>query len=342
MSRNTERGCSTTSRPGGSERIANGGVIPSKVGLDGKVGGDAGPWYGGVYGWNFGYKDPVTGKPVPRNTTGLALVGFSNAYLLTGDDRFLDVWRKQIATINAQAKTVEGRKLYPHMHGEKGWHDFQPAPYANGAEELWYWSMRDDDRRMAPRSGWLAFLDGQAPDYPEQAFRGEFSRIRDKVAEMNQDTTTPDTRLADDPLGYNPATVDELLHLAMGGISPGNRGTVLHCRLRYFDPDARRAGLPPDVAALVEKLTADSTVVQLVNVSPTHSRTVIVQSGAYAEHNCETVTLDGREIPVKASSFRVRLAPGCAGTLTLSQRRYVNTPTHESAVGSVNQPPTAA
>jgi glycosyltransferase involved in cell wall biosynthesis len=29
-------------------------------------------------------------------------------------------------------------------------------------------------------------------------------------------------------------------------------------RFRYFDPVARRAGLPPDVAALVEQLSADS------------------------------------------------------------------------------------
>lgn len=29
-------------------------------------------------------------------------------------------------------------------------------------------------------------------------------------------------------------------------------GTPLHVRLRYFDPEARRPGVPPDVAALVQ------------------------------------------------------------------------------------------
>ena len=106
--------------------IANGGIIPSKVGLDGSVGGSGGPWYAGVYGWDFGYKHPVTGRMVPRNTTHLALIGFSNAYLLTGDDRFLDVWRKQIQQIRTHAKVINGQTMYPHMHGEQGWHDYQP------------------------------------------------------------------------------------------------------------------------------------------------------------------------------------------------------------------------
>ena len=80
--------------------------------------------------------------------------------------------------------------------------------------------MKADDRRIAPHSGWLDFLDGRAPEYPERALRGEFGRLRAKVKAMRRDTTTADTRLADDPLSYNPATVDELIRLALGGISP--------------------------------------------------------------------------------------------------------------------------
>ena len=153
------------------------------------------------------------------------------------------------------------------------------------------------------------------------------SRIRARVEAIRQDTTTPDTRLADDPLGNNPATVDALLRLVMGGISPGNRGTVLHCRVRYFDPVARRPGLPPDVAALVEGMTAGSTTLRLVNLCQTAPRTVIVQSGAYGEHTCDSVMLDGREVPVGTTSFSVRLAPGAGSRLVLKVRRYVNAPT---------------
>ena len=50
----------------------------------------------------------------------------------------------------------------------------------------------------------------------------------------------------------------------------GNR--LLRARLRYFDLDRRRPGLPQDVAALVEKLEAERTVLQLVNLSAIQTR----------------------------------------------------------------------
>ena len=39
---------------------ANGGIIPSKVGLDGKIGGEEGKWYAGTYGWSFSPIVPMT------------------------------------------------------------------------------------------------------------------------------------------------------------------------------------------------------------------------------------------------------------------------------------------
>ena len=67
--------------------IANGGLLPSKIGLDGSLGGPSGKWYSGVYGWGFIVVVPQTGALAHRNTTNLGLIGFGNAYLLTGDDR---------------------------------------------------------------------------------------------------------------------------------------------------------------------------------------------------------------------------------------------------------------
>ena len=54
---------------------------------------------------------------------------------------------------------------------------------------------------------------------------------------------------------------------------------------------------------------------------------MIVQSGAYGEHVCDSVMLEGREVPVGSTSFSVRLAPGAGGQLVLKIRRYVNVPT---------------
>ena len=226
--------------------LENGGIIPTNIGLDGTIGGSSdGKWYGGVYGWAFTVVEPQSGRLVHRNTHHLGLNGFGNAYLLTGDDRYLDVWRRQIDTINAQAKIVDGRTLYPHMYGDQGWYDFTPQPYVHGALEVYYWSMRPEDRNRVPPSGWLAFLEGNDPGYPERALRNDFAALRAKVEQMSRDTTTPDTRLADDPMVLNPATVAALVNLTLGGLVPEHQGEVLHCRLRYFDPDARRPGPAP-------------------------------------------------------------------------------------------------
>jgi len=308
--------------------LDNDGIIPTNVGLDGKIGSAAGgKWYGGVYGWGFTVIVPQTGRPAHRNNLHLGLTGFGNAYLLTGDDRWLDPWRQMIDKINAQGKMTDGVMTYPHMYGDQGWYDFTPAKYRHGAEEIWYWSMKNDDRKRVADNGWVAFLSGKNPTFPEQALRQDLETIRTRTAGMRADTTTPDTRLADDPLRLNPATVANLVHLAMGGLHHGNRTLVLHTRLRYFDPDLRRPGLPPDVAALVESMTGDETVVTLVNVSPVHARRVIVQAGAYGEHEFTTATADGAPLALNGRHMIVMLAPGAGARIKLGMKRYAHPPT---------------
>lgn len=254
-------------------------------------------------------------------------IGFMNAYLLTGDDRFLDGWRKQIDAINSHKKMIDGRTMYPTMHGDDGWYAYVPQRYTKNARALYYLSMKEEDRaRMAP-DRWADYLEGKDARYPEDALRADLERVRRRVAGMRADKTTPDTRLADDPLRFGKADVVSLIELALGGIHLDRNAAVLHCRLRYFDPVRRRAGLPEDVAALVEKLTADCAVVTLVNVSQFDTRTLVVQAGGYGEHDFLTIQIGNRKIPVKRSSFAVRLAPGCGARLTLQMRRYVNQPT---------------
>ncbi|HLH72421.1 MAG TPA: hypothetical protein VKX96_03985, partial [Chloroflexota bacterium] len=151
--------------------------------------------------------------------------------------------------------------------------------------------------------------------------------VRKRVAEMRSDPTTPDTRLSDDPNHINPATTETLTQLMLGGLPTGRVGYPLHCRLRYFDPTRRRAGIPEDVAALVEKLTADEVVVTLVNTSVLQSRTVIVQGGAYAEHEIIDVTLGEVTSPVGHSHFQVQLGPGAGSQLRIRTMCYANQPT---------------
>src|SRR5262249_49723568 len=120
--------------------------------------------------------------------------------------------------------------------------------------------------------------------------------------------------------------------LTCGGPQVIYHGGLLHTRLRYFDADQRRPGLPPDVAALVSGLDAESVTVELVNASAFQPRSLIVQAGAFGEHSfteartlhqaaTARVTIDGKHL-------RVVLPPSQAIKLRLGMRRYVNHPSY--------------
>lgn len=309
--------------------IANNNVIPSNIGLDGTIGGECdGKWYGGAYGWGFTVVVPQTGELADRNRTYWGFTGFMNAYLLTGDDRYLDVWRKQRETINAQQRTIDGKKMYPRMHGDEGWYGYTSGKYAYNNREIYFLSMKPADREQLLDAGWYDYLDGKNPTYPEDALRNDLMAIGRTVAAMREDRTTPDTRLADDPMKYNPARVGALRELMLAGIYSGKHGSVLHSRLRYFDPVARRAGVPDDVAALVERISDDEVVFQLVNVNQVESREVIVQAGAYAEHQFQAIAVDeAKVLGIDSPNFTVLLQPGCGARLSAKVERYANQPT---------------
>ncbi len=305
----------------------NGGVIPSYVDYrDGKIGGPENKWWGNAYGWGFSPVNPVTGRPENRNRIPRAIVGFANAVLVTGDQKYADAWRSMMDAVNSHARTNEGKKQFPTMCGAEGWYGWQSQPWDVGALDLWYLSMRDSDRSRVRENGWLAYLQGKDAEFPESAFRRDLASVARKTELFRADQTPPDRRLADNMLNWNPATVTALTQLMEGALVPGREGGLLFARLRYFDPERRRAGVPPDVAALVSTLTDTRTVVTLVNTSATDARTVIVQGGAYGEHRIESVERDGKTEPIAARTFTVKLAPHSGAKLTLAMKRYAEPP----------------
>ena len=308
----------------------NNWIIPSNIGLDGTIGGEAGGrWYGGTYGWNFTPTNPVDGKIVTRNRVHRSFLAFMNAYLLTADDRFLDAWRRQADEINAQGKMIDGEFRTPRMYGDDGWFYFSKGRFEENMLELYYLSMKAEDRERVGNDGWLEYLEGENPDYPLKQLRGDIERIRGRMAGMRADTTTPDSRLADDPMDYNPASVDSLIRLMEGGLPIRNLAAPLFCRLRYFDSERRGPGIPEDVAALVEEMTDDSVTVTLVNINQSQARMVVIQAGAYAEHRFTEVEVNGSRIHIDDDVVKVRLAPGSGARLVLGMERFVNQPTFD-------------
>ncbi len=306
----------------------NNGIIPSSIGLDGTIGGETdGKWWGSVYGWGFSVVVPQTGEIAHRTRVYRGVIGFGNAFLLTGDRRYIDAWTNMLDIVNSNAKVVKGVKRYPYMYGDDGWYDFKPEPVNWGGLDAWFWTQSPKDEIRVADDPWVKFLSGKDPAFPERELRKDFKTIREKAAGMRADTTTPDTRLADDPMKFNPATVGTLRQLMMGGLDPGRGAAPLHCRLRYFDPVHRRAGIPDDVAALIDTFSDESVSVTLVNLNQSEAREVIVQAGAYGEHRITRVASGAENVKVEGSNFRVKLEAGCGSQLTIFNQRYVEKPT---------------
>ena len=178
------------------------------------------------------------------------------------------------------------------------------------------------------KNAWIEFLQGKNPTYPETAMQNDLALIQKRLAGIRADRTPPEKRLADNMLDLNPVAASSLIRLTQGGLEPGRDGGVLNARLRYFDPVRRRAGLPEDVAALISQMTDTTTTVTMVNTGKT-ARTLVVQGGAFAEHDIQSVDWNGKPFAVSAPSFTVKLDPGAGGMLTLRMKRYANKPTEK-------------
>lgn len=321
------------------ERAAQcGGNIPSNVGLDGKPGGEHnGQWWKGTYGWNFTIFDGELEKIAHRNYfTAASWLGFGNALLLTGDQGYVDVLRRQMDNIYAQKKVVDGKITLPQMYGDPrgykyngppSWYQYSDNLFADRLTEIYLWSMDRKDLERVPKKGWIAYLEGEDAAYPVKALESDFAHIRARLEEVHEDSTTPDTRLADYLLPLNPTTTNNLVNLMLGGYLANGRIWSLHSRFRYFDPERRRSGLPEDVGALVEKLAADSATVTLVNINPGKGRTVAVQAGGWGEHQFESAAIGARTTPAAAPVVNVRLEPGCGARIVFRMVRYRNRPT---------------
>jgi hypothetical protein len=334
-----------------------GGNIPSNVGLNGNPGGEYnGQWWKGTYGWNFTIFDGELGQIAHRNYfTDGSWPGFGTALLLSGDQSFVGVLRRQMDNLYAQKRVENGKVLLPQMYGDpRGykyngkpqWYQWTDKLYQDRLMEIYLWSMDRKDLERIPvatkfeggsgrdgytepdrASTWLGFLEGKFPEFPEKTLQADMLRVRRKIEAIRTDQTTADSRLADYLLDYNPATTNGLVNLTLGGYFSRGRIWVLHSRFRYFDPEKRRAGLPENVGALVEKLGADSAVVTLVNTNPLEPRTVVVQAGGYGEHRFDSVTVDGKTTAIKGAVLTVRLEAGSGARLSFRMTRYANRPT---------------
>ena len=314
---------------------ANGGNIPSNIGRNGQIGAEwGGKWYGGVFGWNSpdeGVRNYVLRGPPEA---------FGNALLLTGDQAYTQVLRTQVDNLYANSRIENGRVLLPRYYGDQGWYGHHDGEGGSAGgltnlreveTDIYLWALQPGDLERLPKRGWIGYLTSGDAAYPLSAFQQGLAEIQRAASRLGADTSTPDfpphhTRGS----GVNPVATEALVNLTLGANDPNGSGhgpLPLHAQVRHFDPERRRAGLPDDVAALVERIQPESVTLTLVNVNPLQPRTVTVQMGGYAEHRATSVAAGDRTFPIDAPHFTVRLAPGAGETLIIQVQRYAQQPT---------------
>jgi hypothetical protein len=367
---------------------ANGGLLPDNVGLSGQVGEYIdGKWYGGLYGWTWphGY----------YNIGMAATVAACNAYLITRNERYLDLPRKQYDEVEARGEMRKVRDLEmslrhhwtdalgeadedietfvtPYRYSDSGWFDYQPlspvypAAVWNVTMDAQDWARLEklrsrepiDWRKVGPArtkedSGrerpWLRYIAGEFPEYPELMLRTSIGMVYRRLALIAQDDADLTEVNIHHWQEHNPVVTEALVQLTLGAPQIIYNGGLLYCRVRYYDADRQRPGLPPDVAALVETVEDTRTTLRLVNLSGTETRAVIIQAGGFGEHRFAQVRYEERisDYPGSQKSYtappleleprtetvddrylQVELPPATEIFLDLETERFVNEPTY--------------
>lgn len=325
----------------------NGGLLPDNVGLSGRIGENMdGKWWGGYYGWRWPHGAMTIVEP--------ALIAAANALLLTGDSGYLELPRAQLDWLWSLGKEQEGVFVIPHRHGDKGWFDYRP-PDPRWWIHLWHLSQDPRDRQRLEAfpdrrewaqkyrrfgkggqyhpAGWFSFIAGENPTFPETALSDHFAEMSRRLEMMSCDDFSCchewDVHHWQD---RHPVLCDGLVQQMLGCPQVIYHGGLLHCRVRFFDPQRRRAGLPEGVAALVEQMLPDGIVLHLVNTDPLCERTVLVQAGAFGEHRFTTAQeADApNTVPVIVNSryLTVHLLPATALRLTIGMERFAYSPSY--------------
>ncbi len=324
---------------------ANGGIMPTNVNRDGSIPED---WWAGILGWD---------RPTAR-FGGLLVVlsgpnaGWSNGLLLTGDTSYYDNWRMLGDTLwkhryiddNGTVLGVPGG-INAAGFNDYTWGDFKHGGlYSTILANTYLASMKQadldrinersmltgattysDDFEAGHEAEWFAYLQGKNPTWPVEYITKQLEQAKSSFELVKQAAAKGvDPELPSSPSG---GACGSLVNAMTGGVMPRWQGQLLITRFFYLDPERKRPGISEDCAALVEKLADDSATLVLVNTSSGKEHTVIVQGGAYGEHQILSVKPDGgKSVPVNGRTFTVKIAPGAGQRLVVSMKRYANTP----------------
>ncbi len=334
--------------------VKNRGIIPDNIGLDGEIGThNDGKWWGGYYGWRWPHGALTILEPLT--------VAGANAVLLTrGEMKHLNLCRSQLDLLWEMRIEEDGVIKVPNRRFDSGWRDYR-IQRAIDPIILWNISMSEEDAERVDRgwhssndristdgyvlgsarpqhtAPWYLYIRGNSPDYPEHILKNNIEAVEFQIKRFRSHEWDPNTMdhyreamSIHDWQILQPAILEALVHLTLGGPMPAYHGGHLHVAVRYFDVEGDRPGLPSDVSALVEKITADSVQLTLVNTSQFVLRSTIIQAGAFGEHQILNMSINGGEpAEVNAPYVQIDLASRAVAKITLRVDRFANDPTYE-------------
>ena len=210
------------------------------------------------------------------------------------------------------------------------------------------------------------YYDGKNPDWPLKTQSAELRFGVAMIEAMRQDDRDVETIIRENHWppqhpeyperhdygceAANPLVMKGLTQVTTGAPQNLYNGGLQRGSVRYFDVDRARPGLPPDVAALVNKLGPTVTGLQLANVSTTAKRRLIVQAGVFGEHQFTEVRVLNRTgtesilnpqswlaesktdsesiVQVGGRHFTVELPPSTSVRLEAGVKRFANRPSY--------------
>ena len=340
----------------------NDGIIPDNVGPTGKPGElRDGVWWGTVYGWNS-----YVGWSHIFHSLAIAA---ECALLVSGDFGYLDLLRSQIKMLLDHSITgTDGALLVPnrataagfvHGHVEENKWDATSSTNLRLYElaHLYHASMARDDYdlilrvrggdvgrdwnevQIGPdRAEWdseysrFQYYDGQLPDWPEKALSLQYERALEHYQAMVDDQRSVEEIIADNAQPQNPVHTKVLPQMMFGSPQYMYHGGMLRASFRYFDAERRRPGLPEAVGVLVDEIRADGAGVQIANTSRSQTRRLIVQAGAFGEHDFDQIRSDGdpaqAPVSVDGKYFGLELPPASTIRIDAGMRRFANKPSY--------------
>ena len=178
---------------------ANGGIVPTSVGLDGRIESATAGTAGSTAGTTPSCRSPGGGRSPTAARS-------STAPTTASPTRCCSPATGGTSSPGAHARPGQrqreaGRRpdAVPHMYGRldkverlgrariddlpqkrpEGWYEFRPQPFAPGALELYHWTLDRSALDLLPETpAWVRYLDGADESFPERALQEDLEPLR--------------------------------------------------------------------------------------------------------------------------------------------------------------------